>query len=230
MLFQRNVSVSDIDPHLASVFENKEQLIDNVDFKCPWKDVSLHQDHQSVTTSNVDLYLKEVREITIGSKIQKLCEAFKNGFNEILDFELFHVFSGVEFIRFFSGQTDYSFSEMSDGELNNAVHFDKSIPEGHRMINMFFTLLRSLTNEQCSRFVLFLTGTTSLPAEGLIGITPQISVTLVTSRNQTELDIKLPTCSACSHHLKVPDYSNENIFKEKLIVAIFEGSEQFLMS
>jgi hypothetical protein len=63
-----------------------------------------------------------------------------------------------------------------------------------------------------------------LPPEGLNGISPKISVTLVTSKNQNELDLKLPTCSACSHYFKLPNYSSKFILKKKFLVAIFEGS------
>jgi hypothetical protein len=58
--------------------------------------------------------------------------------------------------------------------------------------------------------------TTSFSYEGLKGIYSGISVRFVTSINQEELDQKLSTCSACSHHLKLPNYSSENIFLKNI--------------
>jgi hypothetical protein len=157
LVFKRKVRLKDIDHQLNISIQNKNEICEYVDFICPWKNVFLTDDQQDpfATEENVDEFLRILDVISIGLTIQSFCKEFEKGFNEILDWKKFHVFSSVEFIKFFSGTIDYDFHFLTYKEFRNYIIFDNSVIENSSIIRYLFNFLRKLNWNECSRFVLF---------------------------------------------------------------------------
>jgi E3 ubiquitin-protein ligase HECTD1 len=66
-------------------------------------------------------------------------------------------------------------------------------------------------------FVQFLTGCSSLPPGGLANLTPHLTVV-----KKDGCDSNYPSVNTCVHYLKLPEYSSEEILKEKLSIACRE--------
>ena len=66
-------------------------------------------------------------------------------------------------------------------------------------------------------FVQFLTGCSSLPPGGLANLHPRLTVV-----KKEGNDHNYPSVNTCVHYLKLPEYSSEDILKERLKVACKE--------
>ena len=70
-----------------------------------------------------------------------------------------------------------------------------------------------MTEEQKKRLLFFTTGSDRVPIKGL-GNLP-----FVISKNGTD-DHRLPTAHTCFNHLLIPQYSDEETLRERLVTAI----------
>ena len=64
-------------------------------------------------------------------------------------------------------------------------------------------------------FVRFSTGCSSLPPGGLASLQPRLTVV-----RKDGGDGAYPSVNTCLHYLKLPDYSSDEILRERLIVAV----------
>jgi len=87
-------------------------------------------------------------------------------------------------------------------------------------------VLVSFNIEQRRRFLQFLTGSPRLPVGGLKSLRPKLTIQL--RKNILELpDNCFPSVNTCFLFLKLPEYSSEDILREKLIMAMENGHSAF---
>jgi len=67
-------------------------------------------------------------------------------------------------------------------------------------------------------FLQFTTGCSSLPPGGLANLYPRLTVV----RKVDASDGSYPSVNTCVHYLKLPDYSSEEIMRERLLAATKE--------
>lgn len=67
-------------------------------------------------------------------------------------------------------------------------------------------------------FLQFTTGCSSLPPGGLANLHPRLTVV----RKESEGDGSFPSVNTCVHYLKLPEYSSEEVMREKLLAATKE--------
>lgn len=67
-------------------------------------------------------------------------------------------------------------------------------------------------------FLQFTTGCSSLPPGGLANLHPRLTVV----KKEGEGDGSFPSVNTCVHYLKLPDYTSEEILREKLLAATKE--------
>ena len=87
-------------------------------------------------------------------------------------------------------------------------------------------------------FLLFVTGSPRLPIGGFKNLYPKLTVVMFQSEyNENTMnfgnfnpDRHLPSVMTCQNYLKIPNYSNISILKEKLFFAIREGNNAFHLS
>lgn len=64
---------------------------------------------------------------------------------------------------------------------------------------------------------------------GFRGLHPQLTVVRKSPEAGYKADDSLPSVMTCANYLKLPDYSNKDILKQKLTIAMSEG-KGFLLS
>jgi len=79
----------------------------------------------------------------------------------------------------------------------------------------FVNVMVSLTSEERKGFLQFTTGCSSLPPGGLANLHPRLTVV----RKVDSGEGSYPSVNTCVHYLKLPDYSSEEILKERLMTA-----------
>ena len=82
-------------------------------------------------------------------------------------------------------------------------------------------VVHDLDEAQQKRLLFFMTGSDRVPIKGLGHLTPPF----VISRNGSE-DSRLPTAHTCFNHLLLPAYSNRDVLRQRLLLAL-ENAEGF---
>jgi E3 ubiquitin-protein ligase HECTD1 len=76
----------------------------------------------------------------------------------------------------------------------------------------------NLSSDERKAFLQFTTGCSSLPPGGLANLHPRLTIVRKVDGN----DNSFPSVNTCVHYLKLPEYSSEDILREKLLAATSE--------
>ncbi|TIC56498.1 hypothetical protein E3Q05_01686 [Wallemia mellicola] len=178
-----------------------------------------------VTIDNVGEYLDKIIEATLGSGVSKQVEAFVEGFSKILRIEDMKIFTAEELTSLF-GNADEDWTNETLSEIIKADHgFNNDSPALRRLVEV----MSEFDNVSRRDFLQFLTGSPKLPIGGFRGLHPQLTVVRKSPEAGYKADDSLPSVMTCANYLKLPDYSNKDILKQKLTIAMSEG-KGFLLS
>jgi len=78
--------------------------------------------------------------------------------------------------------------------------------------------MAGLNADERKSFLQFTTGCSSLPPGGFANLHPRLTVV----RKVDGSDASFPSVNTCVHYLKLPEYSSEDILREKLTAATRE--------
>lgn len=82
----------------------------------------------------------------------------------------------------------------------------------------FVNVLCDMSGKERKAFLQFATGCSSLPPGGLASLHPRLTIV----RKVDSGDGSFPSVNTCAHYLKLPDYSSEEIMRERLLAATNE--------
>merc|ERR1712200_214492 len=82
----------------------------------------------------------------------------------------------------------------------------------------FVNVLVGMNSDERKAFLQFTTGCSSLPPGGLANLHPRLTVV----RKIDAGDGSYPSVNTCVHYLKLPDYTSEEVLKERLMAATRE--------
>ena len=113
-----------------------------------------------VTESNKEEYVQLVAEQKVFGSIEKQIEAFCNGFHELIPLDLIHIFNENELELLISGMPDYDVEDLR-------AHTEyRGYTSESATIRNFWTVMRSLSQEDKALFIQFVTGSAKVPLEG----------------------------------------------------------------
>ena len=161
-----------------------------------------------VTNANreeyVELYTRFILDASVGQQFQ----AFSSAFHRLCGGQTLQLFQPEELEQLICGCPDMDFLALED----NAVYED-GYERDDATVRHFWTIAHELNLEEKKALLFFVTGSDRVPIKGL-GTLP-----FVISKNGTE-DHRLPTAHTCYNHLLLPDYSSEDVLRERLMTAI----------
>lgn len=82
----------------------------------------------------------------------------------------------------------------------------------------FVNVLSAMNGDERKSFLQFTTGCSSLPPGGLANLHPRLTIVRKVDAN----DHTYPSVNTCVHYLKLPEYSNEDTMRERLLSATKE--------
>ena len=82
----------------------------------------------------------------------------------------------------------------------------------------FVSVLAGMSPDERKSFLQFTTGCSSLPPGGLANLHPRLTIVRKVDGN----DSSYPSVNTCVHYLKLPEYSSEEILRERLLAATGE--------
>ncbi|KAJ8045570.1 E3 ubiquitin-protein ligase HECTD1 [Holothuria leucospilota] len=168
-----------------------------------------------VTIENAEEYIKLVTDFCLHIGIKKQMEAFKAGFNEVFPMDKLQSFSANELQTLMCG--DQAPNWTREDILNYTepkLGYTRESPGFQKFVNV----LCSLNGDERKSLLQFTTGCSSLPPGGLANLHPRLTIVRKIDAN----DNTYPSVNTCVHYLKLPEYSTEEIMKQRLLGATRE--------
>ncbi|KAF2242282.1 hypothetical protein BU26DRAFT_570966 [Trematosphaeria pertusa] len=199
-----------------------------LDFTLPGYSIELVEKgaEQPVTIDNVDTYVDKVLDFTLGSGVQRQVDAFRSGFSEVFPYSALKAFTPDELVMLFGRvQEDWSLETLMD-----SIKADHGYNLDSKSVRNLLQTMSEFSATQRRDFLQFITGSPKLPIGGFKNLTPMFTVVCKPSEPPYTSDDYLPSVMTCVNYLKMPDYSNMDVLREKLSVAIREGQGAFHLS
>lgn len=230
----------DVDPQLASSLQSMLTMLTNghrrtvsslcLSYTLPGNDsVELVPKgaELEVTADNLEDYVARVAYHVLFAGVRKQAEALLIGFSEVLDLQSLSLFQANELEMLICGP---SHEDWSVEFLVQATRCDHGFRHESEAVLTLFKVLSELSPDDQRRFVLFVTGSPALPLGGLRNLNPRLTIVKRTPEAGRSPDECLPTVMTCTNYLKLPDYSNYELAKERIMYAIQEGQGSFHLS
>ncbi|EPQ28457.1 uncharacterized protein PFL1_03760 [Pseudozyma flocculosa PF-1] len=228
-------TMSAVDPALARSLRSMQGMSAEdvaglaLDFTVPGHpDMELHAGgrDESVDASNLDRYVAEVLEASLGSGIKPAVRAFRQGFNLIFPIAAMSSFTAEELAMLF-GNTDEDWSEAT---LMSSIKPDHGLNAESASFKDVVAIMASFSVSERRNFLQWLTGSPKLPIGGFAGLHPQLTVVKRPHEPPLTADDYLPSVMTCVNYLKMPLYSSRETMRRRLEVAMKEGSTSFHLS
>ena len=190
------------------------------DLKPNGKDILLN-------VKNLEEYINLIYDLIFYKGINNVKKAFIDGFNIVFDINELRIFTGEELEEIIFGTDKQKWEkEILYENLKPEHGYNKN----SKIFNELIEYMASLNKEEQKKFLIFTTGASRLPLGGFKALSPKLTVVKKSMNGNDNPDHFLPTVMTCQNYLKIPEYSSYNILKEKLNLAMNEGSNEFHLS
>ena len=180
-----------------------------------------------VTDANKFKFVRERLQWRTEGSVQQQLDALRNGFYSIIKRECIRVFTPPELSLLFGGKMSVKVVELRTCTQYTGgyeVDADLSASPGSEVINMLWEVLEGWTDVVRRKFLKFVTGTPRVPLDGY---DPCFTVTR--AGDDVGVDA-LPTAHTCFNQLVLPAYANKHILEEKLMFAVSNAGDGFMMT
>ncbi|CAL1281356.1 unnamed protein product [Larinioides sclopetarius] len=173
-----------------------------------------------VTQENKMEYINLVIQWRFVSRVEPQMNAFLEGFGEVVPMHLIKLFdeNELELLMCGIGKID-----VKDWKQNTV--YKGSYHANHIVIQWFWRMVMSFSNEMRARLLQFVTGTSRVPMNGFKELYGSNGPQLFTIEKWGTTD-NLPRSHTCFNRLDLPPYDSYQELRDRLIKAI-EGSETF---
>ncbi|XP_055540059.1 E3 ubiquitin-protein ligase Ufd4 isoform X3 [Wyeomyia smithii] len=168
-----------------------------------------------VTISNVEEYCNLTINFCLQEGISKQLAAFHRGFCEVFPLNKLAAFTPEEIRKMLCGEQNPEWTRDDIITYTEPkLGYTKESPGFLRFVNV----LMGMSASERKAFLQFTTGCSSLPPGGLANLHPRLTVV----RKVDAGEGSYPSVNTCVHYLKLPDYPNEEILRERLLTATKE--------
>ncbi|GAA6037540.1 hypothetical protein JCM8097_008245 [Rhodosporidiobolus ruineniae] len=170
----------------------------------------------AVTSDNRMQYIVLVSHYRLNVQIAQQCRAFFTGLSEIIEPRWLRMFNQSELAVLVGGT-----EEGVDVEdlRKNTVYSGWPADENTPTIRAFWEVVSSFSKEDRAKLVRFVTACERPPLLGFAQLNPLFAI-----RNAGADEERLPTSATCVNLLKLPEYTNPDNLREKLLYAINSGA------
>jgi len=174
-----------------------------------------------VNEENKSEYVKLLAHHRMTTAIRKQIDSFLEGFHDLVPPELISIFDAQELELLISGLPDI---DLDDLRAHTDYHsYRCTDPE----ITFFWNILKSFSKQEKALFLQFVTGTSKVPLDGFEALHGSDGPKRFNIHKSFVGCHQLPTAHTCFNQLDLPAYPTEEMMREKLLIAIREGSEGF---
>ncbi|XP_066594780.1 E3 ubiquitin-protein ligase Nedd-4 [Prorops nasuta] len=173
-----------------------------------------------LTDENKDEYISLVIQWRFVSRVQEQMNAFLEGFNALIPPTLVKIFDEHELELLMCG---IQHIDVKDWKQNTLYKGDYHA--NHIVVQWFWRVVLSFSNEMRSRLLQFVTGTSRVPMNGFKELYGSNGPQLFTIEKWGTPD-NYPRAHTCFNRIDLPPYENYQQLRDKLVKAI-EGSQGF---
>ncbi|XP_052898367.1 E3 ubiquitin-protein ligase Ufd4 [Anopheles moucheti] len=168
-----------------------------------------------VTINNVEEYCNLTIAFCLQEGIARQLAAFHRGFCEVFTLNKLAAFTPDEIRKMLCGEQNPEWTREDIMTYTEPkLGYTKESPGFLRFVNV----LMGMNGSERKAFLQFTTGCSSLPPGGLANLHPRLTVV----RKVDAGEGSYPSVNTCVHYLKLPDYPNEQILRERLLTATKE--------
>ncbi|AMD20052.1 HCL099Cp [Eremothecium sinecaudum] len=163
-----------------------------------------------VTDTNVRQYAMAIASYKMNSKLYRPTLYFQMGLSVIIPSHWIEMFSSTELSNLIAGEA----RDIDLADLKSNVSYGDYL-DTDPTIRYLWEILAEFSPEERCKFIKF---TTSVPRAPLLGfqmLNPKFGI-----RNAGSDATRLPTASTCVNLLKLPDYQNKELLRQKLLYAL----------
>lgn len=180
-----------------------------------------------VTVHNLAQYLALTVHWAALEGVRRQMEAFREGFEAVFPLAQLTLFYADELEQLFCGSGPSLWDVKS---LIECCRPDHGYSHDSRAIKFLLEILSSYRAEEQRAFLQFVTGSPRLPVGGFKSLSPPLTIVRKTFEPNENPDDYLPSVMTCVNYLKLPDYSDVRVMRERLRVAASEGQHSFHLS
>ncbi|CAG2116677.1 unnamed protein product [Medioppia subpectinata] len=170
---------------------------------------------EDVTIDNVEEYVELMMDFILHTGIKKQMDAFRDGLNQVFPIDRLSSFTPEEVRLMLCGEQSPNWTREDIIKFTEPkLGYTRESPGFLRFVNV----LVAMKGDERKSFLQFATGCSSLPPGGLANLHPRLTIV----RKVDASEHSYPSVNTCAHYLKLPDYSNEEIMREKLLAATKE--------
>jgi len=167
-----------------------------------------------VTASNRIEYIHLMADYKLNKQIRAQCSAFKQGLANVVPLEWLQMFNNKEFQVLISGAQ----IPVDVEDLKQHTSYTGGYASDHPTIRLFWKVVENFTDVQRSQLLKFVTSCSRPPLLGFKELDPPFCI-----QHAGSVD-RLPTASTCMNLLKLPEFGEEVILRDKLLYAIQAGA------
>ncbi|RKP06495.1 hypothetical protein THASP1DRAFT_18424 [Thamnocephalis sphaerospora] len=200
-----------------------------LDFTLPgYPDVLLKSEGQDipVTIYNVDEYLRLVLDFSIGTGVAAQIRAFRSGFDKVFPMEDLRCFEPAELALLLGGGAE----DWSYETLTETLRADHGYTMNSATVRNLIELMTEFDTDERRLFLQFITGSPRLPIGGFKSLQPPFTIVRKPSEHPLAANDYLPSVMTCVNYLKMPEYTEKQVMKLRILQAIQEGQGSFHLS
>lgn len=167
-----------------------------------------------VTRQNILQYISRIAEYKLDQTLYEPISSFYKGLTSIITPYWIDIFNTVELQMLISGGK----KSIDLVDLKKNVEYGGFL-ESDITIKYLWEVLNEFTEEEKRKFLKFVTSVPHPPLRGFVSLEPKFGI-----RNSGNETGRLPTASTCVNLLKIPDYKNKALLKDRLLYAINSGA------
>uniref|UniRef100_A0A673ARW9 Ubiquitin-protein ligase E3C n=1 Tax=Sphaeramia orbicularis TaxID=375764 RepID=A0A673ARW9_9TELE len=173
-----------------------------------------------VTTANRIAYIHLVADYRLNKQIRPHCLAFRQGLANVVNLEWLRMFDQQEIQVLISG----AHVPICLDDLKQFTNYSGGYSPTHPVIQIFWEVVEGFTDEEKRKLLKFVTSCSRPPLLGFKELYPAFCI----HNGGTDLE-RLPTASTCMNLLKLPEFCDQHLMRNKLLYAI-ESSAGFELS
>ncbi|KAM6978093.1 ubiquitin-protein ligase E3C [Aplochiton taeniatus] len=173
-----------------------------------------------VSTANRIAYIHLVADYRLNKQIRPHCLAFRQGLANVVNLEWLRMFDQQEIQVLISG----ALVPICLEDLKRFTNYSGGYTATHPVIQTFWEVVDGFTDEEKRMLLKFVTSCSRPPLLGFKELYPAFCI----HNGGSDLE-RLPTASTCMNLLKLPEFCDQNLMRNKLLYAI-ESSAGFELS
>ncbi|KAI3428601.1 hypothetical protein D9Q98_007424 [Chlorella vulgaris] len=181
----------------------------------------------AVTNENVLQYVFLVADWHLNKRLGPASQAFSRGLSRVIPASWLRLFSPGEVNQLLGGG-DAAGLDVDDMQAH--AQYSNGYSSSSTTIKHFWTVVRSLSQDDQSALLKFVTSCRRAPLGGFQHLNPPLTIhkvdcgaSLLAAVGGKDVD-RLPTASTCSNLLKLPNFRRTATLREKLLYAIKAGA------